>query len=147
MKKLLFALPLLALSFAAGAQDQVKLGDLLDLEDRVILKEMNEKLKPTGPAANTPPPIPVVAHQPKVVYPTEALAVYGTSATFYEGQLSINGRVYTVRVGTPVDGGYIVTAVTPAGIMLTRPRQTAATKSKRPAGQGAEVVFAPLVSG
>jgi hypothetical protein len=119
MNRIFTIIPLLFLTSAAFAQDDVKVGDLIDLEERVLIKKMADELSKPNP--NAPPPAPVVFRPktPKIIHRTETLAVYGTSATFYEGQLSMGGKVHTVRNGTPVQD-YVVTAVSPQGITLVK---------------------------
>jgi hypothetical protein len=141
---------LLAALFAAAtpafAQDQVKLGDLLDLEGRLAVKKLTDELNKPNP--NVPPapplPMPVPSRAPAVVYPTEAVAVYGTSPN-YEGQLSMGGKVYVVQKGALVQE-YVVSAITPQGILLTK--ATAAPAGKKGHGTQAQpmTLFAPLAS-
>lgn len=118
MNRILTIIPLLVLTSAAFAQE-VKVGDLIDLEERVLIKKMAEELNKPNP--NAPPPAPVILRPkaPKIIHPTETLAVYGTNVTFYEGQLSMGGQVYTVRNGMPVQD-YVVSAVSPQGITLVK---------------------------
>lgn len=120
MKRISIIISCLIVAQSAIGQEPVKLGDLIDLEGRVLYKKMADELsKPNPNAPPPPPPIVIAPKAPKVVFRTETLAVYGTSATFYEGQLSMGGKLYTVREGTPVQD-YVVTAVLPNGIMLTK---------------------------
>lgn len=146
MNRYFTLIPLFLLASAALAQDQVKVGDVVDLEERVLIKKMADELSKPNPNAPPPPPPSVTLRKPpKIVYRTEALAVYGTSATFYEGQLSMGGKTYTVRNGTPVQD-YVVTSVAPQGIEL----------SKNPAGQrggrasakaqAKQTLFAPIAT-
>lgn len=118
MNRIFTIIPLLLLTSAAFAQE-VKVGDLIDLEERVLVKKMADELSKPNP--NAPPPAPVIFRPkaPKITHRTETLAVYGTNATFYEGQLSMGGKVHTVRNGTPVQD-YVVTAVSPQGITLVK---------------------------
>jgi len=145
MKRLFFFIQLLAIASTSFAQEQLRVGDILDLEERIMIKKMTDEL--TKPNPNAPPPAPIVISPkaPKIVYPTETLAVYGTSATYYEGQLSLGGTTYTVRNGTPV-AEYVVSSVSPAGIQLTK--LVPAKKRGKKGGQ-AELkkvtLFAPLV--
>lgn len=146
MKRTFFLLPLFAIATAAVAQDQIKVGDLLDLEERLMVKKMNDELSKPNPNAPPAPPVVVLPRAPKIVYPTETLAIYGTSATAYEGQLSMGGMTYTVRNGTPVQD-YTVTAVTPAGIELTKLAQSKkAGKKARVAEPQKVTLFAPLAA-
>jgi type IV pilus biogenesis protein PilP len=141
---------LLAVLFAAAtsafAQDQVKLGDLLDLEGRLAVKKMTDELNKPNP--NVPPaaplPMPVPSRTPAVVYPTEAVAVYGTSPD-YQGQLSMGGQIYVVQKGTFVQE-YVVTSITPQGILLTRATTAQTHKKGRHAHAQAPTLFAPLAS-
>lgn len=97
MKRISLIISCLIVAQSSIAQEPVKLGDLIDLEGRVLYKKMADELsKPNPNALPPPPPIVVVPKAPKVVFRTETLAVYGTSATFYEGQLSMGGKLYTV---------------------------------------------------
>lgn len=146
MKLSIFLLPLFALSTATLAQDQIKVGDLVDLEERIMVKKMTDELSKPNPNAPPPAPVLIVPRAPKIVYPTETLAVYGTSATSYEGQLSMGGATYTVRNGAPVQG-YTVTAVTPSGIELSKtvtPKKMG--KKSRLAEPEKVTLFAPLVA-
>jgi len=145
MNRPLFLIALLFLSAPSFAQDKASVGDILDLEERIMLKKMTDELSKPNP--NAPPPAPVVIPRraPKIVYPTETLAVYGTSATFYEGQLSMGGRMHTVRSGMPIEG-YVVSSIGPSGIELTK--YVAPKKArKRHGASGAQKVtlFAPLI--
>ena len=139
MNQALTLVSILFLSSTAIAQDQVKVGDLIDLEERVLYKKMADELSKPNP--NAPPPAPVIVRRKpqKVIHRTETLAVYGTSATFYEGQLSMGGQVYTVRNGMPVQD-YVVSAITPSGITLVKRGD-----GKSRAGAN-HTVFAPLVT-
>jgi hypothetical protein len=120
MNRIFTIIPLLVFASAAFAQESIKVGDMVDLEERVLYKKMADELsKPNPNAPPPPPPAIVIPKPPKVVHRTETLAVYGTTATFYEGQLSMGGTVYTVRNGTPVQD-YVVTAVSPQGITLVK---------------------------
>lgn len=145
MKRFSFLLPILLLSSAAAAQDQLKVGDLLDLEERIMVKKMTDELAKPNPNAPAAPPVIIAPRAPKVVYPTEALAIYGTSSTYYEGQLSMGGRTYTVRNGTILPE-YVVSAISPQGIELTK--LTAPSKGKKSSRGDAQKVtlFAPLVN-
>lgn len=146
MKRFFFLLPLLAISTATFAQDQIKVGDLLDLEERIMVKKMTDELSKPNPNAPPAPPVVITPRAPKIVYPTETLAVYGTSATFYEGQLSMGGATYTVRNGSPVQG-YTVTSVTPYGIELMKlvPSKHLGKKSRAVEPQKV-TLFAPLAA-
>lgn len=119
MNRIFTIIPLLVVASAAFAQEQVKVGDLIDLEERVLVKKMADELSKPNPHAPPPAPVIIRPKAPKIVHRTETLAVYGTSATFYEGQLSMGGKVYTVRNGTPVQD-YVVAAVSPQGITLMK---------------------------
>lgn len=146
MKRTLFLISILAVSTASFAQDQVRVGDILDLEERIMVKKMTDELSKPNPNAPVAPPMVITPRAPKIVYPTETLAVYGTSATFYEGQLSMGGRTYTVRTGTPVME-YVVTAVGPQGVEMSK---TVPPKKGRKGHRAAEpqqvTLFAPLAS-
>lgn len=140
MNRIFTIIPLLFLTSAAVAQERVTVGDMIDLEERVLFKKMADELsKPNPNAPPAPPPAIRLPKAPKVIHRTETLAVYGTTATFYEGQLSMGGKVYTVRNGMPVQD-YVVTAVSPHGITLV----------KNGAGRGragaAHTLFAPLAA-
>lgn len=141
MNRLFTLIPLLVLTSAAFAQEQVKVGDLIDLEERVLYKKMADELSKPNP--NAPPPAPVIIRQkpPKLIHRTETLAIYGTNATFYEGQLSMGGKVYTVRNGMPVQD-YVVTAVSPNGITLVRN----GGGSGRGRARSNHTLFAPLAA-
>jgi len=144
MNRTLFLISLFVLSSAACAQDPVKVGEILDLEERIMVKKMTDELSKPNP--NAPPPAPVIIppRAPKIVYPTETLAVYGTSATFYEGQLSMGGRTYTVRTGSPVQD-YVVSSITQNGIELTKyPAAAKGRKKHRKAEPRKVTLFAPL---
>lgn len=146
MKRSFFLLPLFAISTAALAQDQIRVGDLLDLEERIMVKKMTDELSKPNPNAPPAPPLVIAPRAPKIVYPTETLAIYGTSATSYEGQLSMGGVTYTVRNGTPVQD-YTVTAVTPAGIELTKLAQPKYVgKKSRFTSPQKVTLFAPLAA-
>jgi hypothetical protein len=145
MKRSFFLIALLALSTPSFAQDKASVGDILDLEERVMLKKMTDEL--SKPSPNAPPPAPVIIPRrtPKIVYPTETLAVYGTSATFYEGQLSMGGRMHTVRSGMPVEG-YVVSSISPSGIELTKYVPSKKGRKKHRASETQKVtLFAPLI--
>ena len=140
MNRIFTIIPLLVFASTAFAQESIKVGDLVDLEERVLYKKMADELsKPNPNAPPPPPPAIVMPKPPKIIHRTETLAVYGTSATFYDGQLSMGGKVYTVRNGTPVQD-YVVTAVSPHGITMV--------KNARGNGRGrtgsAHTLFAPL---
>lgn len=144
MKRALILITLLAFSPVLPAQERIKVSDLVDLEERILVKKMTDELNKPGPNNTPPAPAIVVPKSPRITYPTETLAVYGTNATFYEGQLSMGGRTYTVRTGSPVQG-YIVSSVTPHGIELSKPatakRGKRSARSKEP-----ERLFAPLIT-
>lgn len=145
MNRSLFLIALLFLSTPSFAQDKATVGDILDLEERIMLKKMTDELSKPNP--NAPPPAPVIIPRraPKIVYPTETLAVYGTSATFYEGQLSMGGRMHIVRSGMPVEG-YVVSSISPNGIELTKyvePKK--GSKKHRASGAKKVTLFAPLI--
>ncbi|UTY55861.1 hypothetical protein [Massilia sp. erpn] len=146
MKRFFLLFSFFAIPAITHAQEQVRVGDVLDLEERIMVKKMTDELSKPNP--NAPPPVPIVIAPPaqKIVYPTETLAVYGTSATFYEGQLSMGGRTYTVRNGTPVQG-YTVTAVTPHGIELSKLVAPKKSGKKQSAAEPQKmIVFAPLAA-
>jgi len=145
MNRSLCLIALLFLSTPLFAQDKASVGDILDLEERIMLKKMTDELSKPNP--NAPPPAPVIIPRrpPKIVYPTETLAVYGTSATFYEGQLSMGGRMHTVRSGMPVEG-YVVSSISPSGIELTKYAAPKKGPKKHRASEPQKVtLFAPLV--
>lgn len=140
MNRIFTIIPWLALASTAIAQEPIKVGDMVDLEQRVLLKKMADELsKPSPNAPPPPPPAILMPKAPKVVHRTETLAVYGTTATFYEGQLSMGGKIYTVRNGMPVQD-YIVTAVSPHGITLVR------GGSGRGRTGSSHTLFAPLAT-
>ena len=139
MNRIFTLISLLFVASSALAQESIKVGDIVDLEERVLYKKMADELSKPNP--NAPPPLPpaiILPKAPKIIHRTETLAVYGTSATFYEGQLSMGGKVYTVRNGMPVQD-YVVTAVSPHGITLTK------TGGRSRAG-ASHTLFAPLVT-
>jgi len=140
MNRIFAIIPLLLFTTAALAQEQVKVGDVIDLEERVLVKKMADELSKPNP--NAPPPAPVIFRPkvPKVIHRTETLAVYGTTATSYEGQLSMGGKLYTVRAGMPVQD-YRVTNVTPQGITLTK-----GVGRTRGRSAGNQTLFAPLAA-
>lgn len=141
MHRIILATILTSTAITAVAQERPTVGTVLDLEERILLKKMNEEMSRTDP--NSAPKPTAAAKPKKIVYPTKALSVYGTSASFYEGQLAHGGMTHQVRVGTAIDG-YIVTAVSPAGIELTKQ----APKKKKGIGKGAgntpKKIFAPF---
>jgi hypothetical protein len=143
MKRFLSLISLLIVVSASHAQERITVGDILDLEERILLKQMTDELNKPNPHAPQAAPVVVLPKAPKIVYPTETLAVYGTSATFYEGQLSLGGQVYTVRQGMPV-AGYIVNSVTPFGIELSKVSTGPARGKKRSRQQTNQTTFAPL---
>lgn len=146
MKRFLCMIPLAMLITTAFAQEQpLRVSDMLDLEEKIMMKKMTEDLN--KPNANIPPPPPVIvaAKAPAIVYPTETLAVYGTTATSYEGQLSLGGHTYTVRKGTPVQA-YTVTAIGPQGIELTRYVPGKRRGKKHQSAPERQVIFAPLAA-
>ena len=144
MKRYFTLIPLLACASAAFAQQPINVGDVVDLEERVLIKKMNEELGKPNPNAPPLPPAVILPKAPKVIHRTETLAVYGTSATFYEGQLSMGGKVYTVRNGTPVQG-YVVTSVAPHGIALTQ--HTGRSRGKGSSqGHTKHTLFAPIAT-
>ena len=147
MKFSFFAIAMLAIATNSFAQDRVRVGEVVDLEERIMIKKMNDELnKPDPNAPPAPMPVMVAPKPPKISYPTETLAVYGTSATFYEGQLSMGGRTYVVRTGTPVQE-YIVNSVTPFGIELKKTVVPTKRRGKhRAAAPVQQVMFAPLVA-
>jgi hypothetical protein len=135
----------IATASAASAQDQVKVGDVLDLEERILVKKMMEEAAKPNPNAPPPLPVSIVPKTPKIVYPTETVAVYGTSATFYEGELTMGGKLYTVRNGSPVQG-YIVTSVSPNGIELTKYAVSNRNSKKKTEAYKKTTLFAPRVT-
>lgn len=144
MNRSLLLISLFAISTASLAQDQVRVGDILDLEERIMVKKMTEELGKPNPNAVPAAPVFNAPQAPKIVFPTETLALYGTSATFYEGQLSMGGRTYTVRTGTPVQE-YVVSAITPHGVELTKFAALAKGRTKHGAAEPQKVtLFAPL---
>lgn len=144
MNRTLFLISLFVLSSASYAQEQVKVGEILDLEERIMVKKMTDELSKPNPNAPSPAPVINRTKAPKIVYPTETLAVYGTSATYYEGQLSMGGRIYTVRNGWPIQG-YVVSAISPSGIELTKyPTAVKSRKKHREAKPRKVTLFAPL---
>lgn len=145
MKRFSLLLSILLLSGTAAAQDQLKLGDLLDLEERIMVKKMTDELAKPNPNAPAAPPVIVAPRAQKVVYPTETLAIYGTSSTYYEGQLSMGGRTYTVRNGTMLPE-YVVSAISPQGIELTKLAASAKGKKGRRGEAQKVTLFAPLVN-
>lgn len=145
MKRFFLLVPILLLTNAAVAQDQLKVGELLDLEERIMVKKMTDELAKPNPNAPAAPPVIVAPRAPKIVYPTEALAIYGTSSTYYEGQLSMGGRTYTVRNGTILPE-YVVSAISPQGIELTKLIGPSKGKKGRRDGDQKVTLFAPLVS-
>jgi hypothetical protein len=149
MKTPFYPMVLAALFVAAApaiAQDQVKLGDLLDLEGRLAVKKMTDELnKPSANAPVSPPvSIPMPSRAPAIVYPTEAMAVYGT-APDYQAQLSMGGQIYTVQKGTFVHE-YVVSSITPQGILLTKDTSAPAGGRGRRAHPQPSSMFAPLAS-
>lgn len=147
MKFPFFMIAALAIAANSIAQDRVKVGDVVDLEERIMIKKMNDELNKPDP--NAPPaPVPMMAapKPPKISYPTETLAVYGTSATGYQGQLSMGGRTYVVRAGTPVQE-YIVDSVTPFGVELKKTVAPTKRRGKhRPTMPTQQMMFVPLVA-
>lgn len=129
---------------AAAAQEPVRLGDLVDLESRLVLKKMTDELN--KPSPNAPPPLPIVmpVKAPEVVYPTETLAIYGTSPA-YEGQVTVGGQIYGVRLGTQVRE-YRVSAISPAGIELTKFAPVNGRKKNRLDAAQKVTVFAPMIA-
>jgi hypothetical protein len=143
MKRIILLIPFLAVASTAIAQDQVTIGDVLDLEERIMVKHMTDELAKPNP--NAPPAPVIVPVAQKVVYPTEMLASYGTSATFYEAQLSYGGHVYPVRVGTNVQG-YTVTNITPTGLEMIRTVPMKVHGKHRRTAQVTQTLFAPLAA-
>lgn len=145
MKRLLTIISLLATSTAAVAQERITVGDFLDLEERILMKKMNDELSKPNPNAPSAPPVLLAPRQPRIVYPTEALAVYGTSATSYVGQLSMGGKVYTVRTGTSVQD-YVVTSIAPHGIELSKYNETKQRGKAPSQAPKKQTLFLPTVS-
>jgi hypothetical protein len=145
MKRILTLISLIAIASAATAQEQLKVGDVLDLEERILIKQMNDELAKPNPHAPMAPPVFIQPKAPKIVYPTVTLAVYGTSATAYEGQLSMGGRVYTVRRGSPVQE-YTVASIAPHGIELSKNAATGLPGKVSARTPKIETIFAPLAS-
>jgi hypothetical protein len=146
MKRFLCMIPLAMLVTTAFAQEQpLRVSDMLDLEEKIMMKKMTDDLNKPNP--NMPPPMPVIVapKEAPVVYPTETLAIYGTNATSYEGQLSLGGRIYTVRKGTPVQA-YTVTAIGPDGIELTRYVPGKKHGKKHRSEPERQVTFVPLAA-
>lgn len=141
----IISLIFIATASAASAQDQVKVGDVLDLEERILVKKMTEEAAKPNPNAPPPLPVSIIPKTPKIVYPTETVAVYGTSATFYEGQLTMGGKLFTVRNGSSVEG-YIVTAVAPNGIELTKYPISNRKSKKNTEASKKKTLFAPMVT-
>lgn len=140
MNRIFSIIPFLVVATSAFAQESIKIGDMVDLEERVLFKKMADELSKPNP--NAPPaPLPVIAipKPPKVIHRTETLAIYGTSATFYEGQLSMGGKVYTVRNGMPVQD-YVVSVVAPHGITLVKKGS-----SRRGRSASTDTLYAPLI--
>lgn len=129
---------------AAIAQETVRLGDMVDLESRLVVKKMTDELN--KPSPNAPPPLPIVmpVKAPEVVYPTETLAIYGTSPA-YEGQVTMGGQIYGVRLGTQVRE-YTVSAISPAGIELTKYALVKGRKKHRSDAAQKLTVFAPMIA-
>jgi len=145
MKRFFTLIPLLAIATAAIAQEQITVGDILDLEERILIKKMNDELAKPNPNAPPAPPVIIAPKAPKIVYPTQTLAVYGTSATFYEGQLSMGGKVYTVRAGTPVQD-YVVTSVAPHGIELSKYTASRTRGKASSPAQQTQTLFVPIAT-
>ena len=146
MKRYFTLIPLFALASAALAQNQMSVGDVLDLEERVLVKKMNDELsKPNPNAPPMPPPAVLMPKAPKVAYPTQTLAVYGTSATSYEGQLALGGNVYIVQTGSHVQD-YVVTSIAPHGIALAKPSSAAPRGKNTSHAAQTQTLFAPLVT-
>ncbi|CAN7642668.1 hypothetical protein [Massilia sp. LjRoot122] len=143
MNRSLILIPFFAFSSLALAQDQLKVGELLDLEERILIKKMTDELAKPNPNAPAAPPIVISPRAPKIVYPTETLAIYGTSTTYYEGQLSMEGRIHTVRNGSVVRD-YVVSSIGPQGIWLTKTAGSAKGKKGRAAEAQKVTLFAPL---
>lgn len=144
MKRYLTTLLLLAGAASACAQKPVTVGDVINLEEAVLIKKMNEELAKPDP--NAPPlPPPVKAPKPqKIVHPTRALAVYGTTATAYEGHLSMSGVVHVVRIGSRVEN-YIVTHVAPHGIELTmQADEKTGRRGSAKRGSKTQTMFVPV---
>jgi type IV pilus biogenesis protein PilP len=149
MKTAFYPIALAALfagAIPAFAQDQVKLGDLLDLEGRLAVKKMTDELnKPNANAPASPPvSMPMPSRAPAIVYPTEAVAIYGT-APDYQAQLSMGGQIYTVQKGTWVHE-YVVSSITPQGILLTKNASAPTGGRGRRAHSQPSSMFAPLAS-
>jgi len=146
IKHLVFTLISLVLTASSiQAQEQIKVGDVLDLEERILMKRMSDELN--KPSANAPSvaPVIVMTKAPPIQYPTETLAVYGTSATFYEGQLSIGGQIFTVRNGSSVQG-YLVSSVVPDGIELTKMGGARKRGAKSSRNKAQQTLFVPLAT-
>lgn len=145
-KRALFFLA--SLLFAStGLAQEVTIGTLMDLEDKIKVKKMHEELE--KPSANAPPPPPVTSilpvAAPAIKYPTQAMEIHGVDQN-YSGILSMGGMNFAVKKGSFVNG-FTVTAITPSGIELTK----AGTANARSAGKGNRaksaknnVIFAPL---
>ena len=145
MKRSITLIPLLVFASAAFAQSQITVGDVVDLEERVLIKKMADELNKPNPNAPPAPPRIFIPKAPRIIHRTETLAVYGTSATFYEGQLSMGGKVYTVRPGMPVQD-YVVSLVAPNGIELTK-NDAGQSRGKASSRASAKhTLFAPIVT-
>lgn len=144
MKRIITLISLIATANLANAQESISVGQVLDLEERILLKQMTDELNKPSPHAPATAPVVVTPKAPKIAYPTETLAVYGTSDTFYEGQLSFDGKVYTVRKGMRVQD-YVVTSVSLHGIELTKTAAAPSRGKRSVRPQPNKVVFAPLV--
>lgn len=133
------------LAFGTACAQEVTIGTLLDLEDKIKVKKLNDELeKPSGNVVAAPPPTILPVAPVAKSYPTQAMEIHGVDQ-HYSGVLSMGGMNFEVKPGSFVNG-YVVSAITPAGIELTKAGAAGRTKGKsrnsKP-GQG-NVIFAPL---
>jgi hypothetical protein len=131
----------LSLASAPCRAQEITIGTIMDLEDQIVLKKLNEELR--KPSANAPLPVPLPPPPPQKVYPTQTLAVYGMSPD-YEAQVTHGGTLYQVKVGARV-GAYKVAAISPFGAELRRPGQPVKRGKGKPVPQD-EILFAPLAA-
>lgn len=142
-KALVLLMSLVAVETAYA--QEVTIGTLLDLEDKIKVKKLRDELeKPSGNVVAAPTPAILPVAPVAKSYPTQAIEIHGVDQ-HYSGVLSMGGMNFEVKTGSLVNG-YVVSAITPSGIELTKAGATGRTKGKgrNSKPRQGSVIFAPL---
>ena len=130
------------LAIGTAHAQEVTIGTLLDLEDKIKVKKLHDELeKPSGNVVAAPPPAILPVAPVAKSYPTQAMEIHGVDQ-HYSGVLSMGGMNFEVKKGSFVIG-YVVSSITPSGIELTRAGSAGRKGRNSKPGQGS-VIFAPL---